>query len=522
MTEKHSVVFITFYDHCAFGARSLAADVIAQGHEAALLVMKMFRPKFQPHEKIHEMDWLFEQGHKPVVAVQPFDAVFCPYPHEITEKEYKLFWDKFDSLHPDIAAFSLTSVFVPLAQKISVEMRKRYPHVLQQWGGIHPTLDPVSCLEYADIVCVGEGEGAMRDMLADTERLDIPNLWRKDPRTGEIVKNPCRPLIQDLDSLVMPLYGDHDFVIEDDKCTPIMELPDEILIETPIITSQRGCPFGCTYCLHGNVRKIYSGQKYLRRKSVDRFLDDLEVYAKKFPLPGFNMFDDVFVIGKDWIDEFCQKYTKRFPGVPFASYAHPATSNLDMLKKIRAAGGIGISLGIQTGSDRLNKQVYNRHTPMREYIRIGKEIVEAGFDEIVYDIMTRCEFETEDDYKATADLLSKMPKPFRLNVKRLVVYPFAPIGRLSMEKAHVPDEVAFFYEMLFLLDEAPGFDPKMLPLLIPAVMSKETIDGPMKLMRHLYAEKWRREELERTMPWGVRRSLKHLTSQTADALKRHL
>ncbi|MDD4278100.1 MAG: radical SAM protein [Candidatus Sumerlaeales bacterium] len=520
--SKKKLVLLSFYDQHALGSRCLAAAAIEAGYEATLLILKIFRPKYHPHDRFSELKWMYEQGHMPVIAVHPFDAVVCPYPYEVTDDEFSILWKKIDEEKPDVVGFSITSVFVPLVKNVSAQLRQRHPEILQIWGGIHPTLDPIGCLEFADAVCVGEGEGALLDYLQNPSRNDILNICKKNPETGEVICNPLRPLIQELDTLPLPLYGKHDFLIEDNKCIPVMELPDDELMELPIITSTRGCPFGCSYCLHGNVRSLYSGQKYLRRKSVDRFLDDLEYYKKHFPLPGFNMFDDVFVIGKEWIDEFCEKYPKRFLGVPFACYAHPATCNLDMLKKIRKAGAVGVSLGIQTGSNRLNKQVYNRNTPMHEYIRIGKEIVEAGYDEIVYDIMTHCEYETEEDYKATAELLSQMPKPFRLNIKRLMVYPFAPIGELPLQKANVPEKVAFFYEMLFLLAEAPGFDPKLLPLLLPAVNSDNTINAPMELMRHLYRDREQREQLQHKIPWGVRRAAKHLFNQIGESVKTHL
>lgn len=30
------------------------------------------------------------------------------------------------------------------------------------WGGIHPTIRPDECFEYADMVCVGDGEDALK------------------------------------------------------------------------------------------------------------------------------------------------------------------------------------------------------------------------------------------------------------------------------------------------------------------------------------------------------------------------
>jgi anaerobic magnesium-protoporphyrin IX monomethyl ester cyclase len=32
------------------------------------------------------------------------------------------------------------------------------------WGGIHPTARPIECLEHADLVCVGEGELALKSL----------------------------------------------------------------------------------------------------------------------------------------------------------------------------------------------------------------------------------------------------------------------------------------------------------------------------------------------------------------------
>lgn len=33
------------------------------------------------------------------------------------------------------------------------------------WGGIHPTIEPESCLQHADMVCIGEGEETMVELV---------------------------------------------------------------------------------------------------------------------------------------------------------------------------------------------------------------------------------------------------------------------------------------------------------------------------------------------------------------------
>lgn len=81
------------------------------------------------------------------------------------------------------------------------------------WGGIHPTLNAEECIRYADIVCRGEGEGFMLDMIRHLEK---GNGWGNVPNAaylsnGLVVMNKQRPLIQNLDDL--PLF---DFSFEDE------------------------------------------------------------------------------------------------------------------------------------------------------------------------------------------------------------------------------------------------------------------------------------------------------------------
>lgn len=511
------VALICLYDQACLGARSLAASALQAGHTVRLINLKMFRQKFLPHESSStELEQLRATGFRPVVEVQSHGDVVCPYPFEITERERELFWSELARLQPDVIGFSLTSVVVPLAQEFAQEIRVRFPNARLIVGGIHATLDPAGCLEWADAVCVGEGEGALLEYLDDPTRTDIANLWTS------AAQNPVRPLIQDLDSMPLPLYVEHNVVIEDDRACALMDLPKVVLADIPVISSTRGCPFGCSYCLHGNVREMYRGQKYARRQSVDRFLHDLQWYKRHFPITGFNLWDDVFMIGRAWIDEFCEKYPRVFPNFPFAGYAHPTTCDLDMLKKLKKAGCIAVSLGLQTGSDRLNREVYRRNTPMSEFVRLGHEIVEAGYEQIVYDVMSRCEFETEEDCLATVDLLAQMPKASRINAKHLTVYPFAPIGQLQLPRTQMTPQDFRFYEFLYLLAGMPGFDVRLLPALAESKSLRENPDVLREVLLEsapLYDEL---ALLRHQMPWGVRCAAGHLFSQIREAVRRRL
>ena len=80
------------------------------------------------------------------------------------------------------------------------------------WGGIHATLKPDDCIKHADIVCVGEGEEAMLELVKKMERKEglenIKNLlfrsgWQEGKRAElrpPVDLNLLLPLDYDLDS----------------------------------------------------------------------------------------------------------------------------------------------------------------------------------------------------------------------------------------------------------------------------------------------------------------------------------
>ncbi len=76
-------------------------------------------------------------------------------------------------------------------------------------GGVHPTVRPEECLDYADYVCVGEGEEVIPELAGNLARkmstTKIKNLWLK--KGDKIIKNKTRPIIEDLNSLPVPTFN---------------------------------------------------------------------------------------------------------------------------------------------------------------------------------------------------------------------------------------------------------------------------------------------------------------------------
>jgi radical SAM superfamily enzyme YgiQ (UPF0313 family) len=158
----------------------------------------------------------------------------------------------------DIVCISTITSSAIKAYKMGQQLRDLHIPVIM--GGAHPTFLPDEALEYADFVIRGEGEHSLVELLDFMDKgvpalRDIKGLSYRD-RRGEIVHNPPREFIEDLDSLPRP-----DFSLVH-NWTPSNTYP---------VSTSRGCPFDCRFC---SVIGMF-GRRY-RFQSVETALKELK------------------------------------------------------------------------------------------------------------------------------------------------------------------------------------------------------------------------------------------------------
>jgi len=66
---------------------------------------------------------------------------------------------------PNLVGFSLMSFNFNRTKKLTVEIKRRFPETKVIGGGIHPTFDPEESMQYANFVCVGEGEESSLELV---------------------------------------------------------------------------------------------------------------------------------------------------------------------------------------------------------------------------------------------------------------------------------------------------------------------------------------------------------------------
>jgi len=336
------------------------------------------------------------------------------------------------------------------------------------WGGIHPTVCPEECLEHGDIICVGEGEGALlelaQQLASGKGHTGIENMWYK--HNGEIVHTPLRPLLLDLDLYPHPDYDlDAEFVLHKGCIRPMTE---ELLLyylrwpytsdSVPTYTTMmsRGCPYNCTYCCNNALRKIYRSQWRVRRRSIPNFISELQRITTRFPgIQCIKIEDDAFVDGVEMLREFADAY-KQVLDVPlYITGFRPSMIDEESIGMLVDAGMKRVRVGLQTGSRRVMHQVYRRPVKLEEITR-AVDVLHKFADRIeppMYDLIVDNPWETEEDQMETLRMLLNTPKPYHLVLFSLTLFPGTALYDRAKKEGILQDDLSQVYRKGYFASE---------------------------------------------------------------------
>ncbi len=329
-------------------------------------------------------------------------------------------------LAPDLVGVSLTTRQWLRARELLAALHERLPALPVVAGGLHPTFAAESVLASAgvDFICLGEGEGAIVELAgrlerdgADADVSDIRNIQtRGAPRPT--LRPPVEP-IDDLPFMARDMLDEHHGVVH--------------------MVTQRGCPYPCTYCGARQLADLYAGgyADYGRRRSHANVFAEFERLRATGPLNYVIFLDDTFTIQRDWIRVFCREYAERVQ-VPFSVHARAETVSETLIGELAAAGCRHIVFGVESGSERLRREVMRRHVDNQRLRDVFRWSRDAGLIATAnYIIGTPGE--TRADIDMTLALHDELqPDDFGC----FVFYPYAgtALHALCRERGYLPED----------------------------------------------------------------------------------
>lgn len=285
-------------------------------------------------------------------------------------------------LKPDMVGLTmLTNEYWEAAHLGARFVKEVDPGIVTVIGGVYATVSYKSIYsdQNFDYICVGEGEEAFPGLLRylNGEGPFPPQgfLGRKDGEVTQpdLLQRP--PFIQDLDALPYPAWD----LVDYSKYTYMV---GKVTVDHPytypytrLITS-RGCPIGCTFC---EVELISGGP--FRYRTVANVIRELDFLKKNYGIKSFMLDDDNFFINRKRVKEFCRAIIERKMDLQWKAHAVAVFHMNDEIIELMAQSGCcSIALAVESGSERVLKEIIHKPVRLDDARHVSKKIKEAGMD----------------------------------------------------------------------------------------------------------------------------------------------
>jgi anaerobic magnesium-protoporphyrin IX monomethyl ester cyclase len=246
-----------------------------------------------------------------------------------------------------------------------------------------------------DTVSLGESEAQFLELV---ERLDAGEstvgiagtVYRNH---GQLERGPRRPAIANLNALASP----HEY------------------FDTHIVMTSRGCPWECTFC--GAASAWGRGH---RTQSTEYVLDALALAVERASVKQLQIKDDTFTTNKRRVLELCRGIRARGLDFLWSCDTRVDVINEELLREMRLAGCQRLSLGVESGSPAILRNIDKKITP--EKIIESTEMAKRVGIQVRYFMMLGNRGETAETFRESLAFL-KRAQPHQYIFSCLSIYP---------------------------------------------------------------------------------------------------
>ena len=323
------------------------------------------------------------------------------------------------------------------ALKTLKEIAGKTPEITKVIGGLHATFLYEFLLEnykFIDIVVRGEGEETLYELIMKLKNKDdLDNtLGISFRKNKEIINNPPRPFMQDIEKLPFPAYD--LFPMEK------YPLPPDVTVEvnqTSLVTTSRGCPMGCKFC-----ETTYAWGKKFRSTSAKRLFEHVKYLYDKFGIDYIRFADDLFTLQKKKVVSFCQLLIDSKLAIGFRIQARVDTVSEEMLSMLREAGCDLIEYGAESGSDKVLRAVGKNITveKIKRAVKLTKKSKIGVKYFLIVGLLEERPDETWDTFK-----LIKETKPDWIGINALTIYPGTEVYNIAIKQGLINHDVWLRY-----------------------------------------------------------------------------
>lgn len=267
--------------------------------------------------------------------------------------------------------------------EFSAEVKRRNPAAITIHGGPDCPSYPVDAEAYlrehphVDIAVRGEGEATATEVLAalapslragPADLVALAHVAGLTLRAGgEVIRTPDRPRITDLDAIPSPyLTGVFD------------AFGDTRSMSLAVIETNRGCPYGCTFCDWGSATN-----SRIRKFDLDRILDEF-TWCAMHEVPRIFIADANFGIFERDVDIARHVVALReqygYPQRLITNYAKNTVKHLAEIVSVLVTGGVlteGL-MSLQSMDEATLAAIRRSNIKLEKYEALSREFRQRG------------------------------------------------------------------------------------------------------------------------------------------------
>jgi anaerobic magnesium-protoporphyrin IX monomethyl ester cyclase len=337
--------------------------------------------------------------------------------------------DEVKKYRPDFLLFTgfLGNYQYGFLKNISQHLRQLCPHAIQIMGGPMATTIPELILnKFAlNYVVLGEGEETILDLLDALLRgrppSEVKGIGFRD-KDGQIIITNKRPRIKDLSKMPLPPYelfdmGYYiDYLKETGRCWEL--------------SASRGCIGRCTFC------KLTFG-KELSFRPIENIIEEMRFIKHRYGIDRFNFVDDNFLnVGKK-VEEFISALKSCNDKFRFRFQGRIDKVDRTLAKRLREVGCLGISFGLESGSDKILTNIRKRYD-----VKQAEENLKAVLDEgleVHTTFIVGTPLEDESTIEDTKQFINRIGLP-HVSAGILTPFPGTEVYSLAISRGLIADE----------------------------------------------------------------------------------
>ncbi len=328
--------------------------------------------------------------------------------------------------------------------------RKLNPNALIVCGGGFVTYMPDKMMKFnpeIDLACIGEGEETWSEIL----KTFGSNNWKQVKgmcyrENDEIIFTEPRPLIKDLDTIPHPAYDLMD-IDSYFKYSGSMWYDGAWKSKKRInFVTERGCPRQCTFCTHNGMNRwdqeAMLGKERLRMldkeagfQAVVRFFSPRYVVDhalwlyENYNVDYICLLDENLTAYPKRVHEFCDLWIKEglHHKIKLGTSGDAPSITPDIVKHMKEAGFTFISIGGESGSDKVLKEDIGKGVTVAHNQRAIEILKEGGISPVMT-FMVGNPNENINDVLETVDFFIKN----RITVDPFICTPY-PGTRIFMD-----------------------------------------------------------------------------------------